>query len=808
MKAYQTLVGTEGPDGCLLGHTGEGSPVYLGAEHRTAHVALIGKTRFGKTTVLEHLIRDDLIAGTGTIVLDPHGDLATRIVEVAPPEALERITVVELGMGTSFGLNLYESPHDDSLNVDRVVGNVIEVFKKLFLDERNFYPVIDEGLRNSAYVVIANGHTLNEVPLLFTDRHFLQRSLHTVTNSTVLSFWEEYQGLPPRERREVRWPVLNKVNRFLGSDAIRYMVAQQKTTVPFDGALDRGQCLIFRLSGDVLDRDTADFLGMAFLANLGNAVARRAGRSTSARPRVHVYLDEYGRFATRTTDRMLEEFGKYEIGMTVAHQNLERVGGRPASAASLIMFQLDGEDAPRMSLHLDTTPKRTKRVVKLRTVPEYENVTHTEWESADHETQYRTLTKLTEAIEAMLAVARRRLELFRTGVEMRRECASETSCPCGCGDHMLARSGDATKYISSMLGDWRGYIGGNKQWAIGRTDHMLFNPRRDYFAEHMVARVRSGETVTVGGLRTLAKLPKSWHRGWKEAEKHVYEVYRLPADAADHAWLVVGLKEHAKRFAQGKGDREWLEGIADELCTMLRTVYEEKNFFMRATPLSTDDVERNGPKPPAQGTERDGTYPRWPGSHWAVTDFKEGIGWLILKTFEIARLRDRASALLDEKRQEADEFRRKHERVWTEKVLRGHKAVRDTERTTRPAIHFVQGREREYQQIHISEPSVYDEIEELDQTHADRAAEIATELSSLPKYVAYCKLLDQNGNPHEYRVTARKPAESIGAHRLTEVTSRSLQQYARAWSDVQREIDARRNPSEPAGPPITRRPRR
>src|SRR5438093_9781177 len=53
---------------------------------RRAHMYLIGKTGSGKSTLLENLARQDICAGYGFALLDPHGDLVERLVEAMPEE--------------------------------------------------------------------------------------------------------------------------------------------------------------------------------------------------------------------------------------------------------------------------------------------------------------------------------------------------------------------------------------------------------------------------------------------------------------------------------------------------------------------------------------------------------------------------------------------------------------------------------------------------------------------------------------------------------------------------------------------------
>src|SRR5216117_2450136 len=53
---------------------------------RRAHMYLIGKTGTGKSTLLETMISQDVRNGQGLALLDPHGDLAERVLAGVPAE--------------------------------------------------------------------------------------------------------------------------------------------------------------------------------------------------------------------------------------------------------------------------------------------------------------------------------------------------------------------------------------------------------------------------------------------------------------------------------------------------------------------------------------------------------------------------------------------------------------------------------------------------------------------------------------------------------------------------------------------------
>src|SRR3984893_18786500 len=63
----------------------QGTPVGIKQADRLSHMYVIGKTGTGKSTLLETLAFQDIAQGRGMMLIDPHGDLAERIMGVIPP---------------------------------------------------------------------------------------------------------------------------------------------------------------------------------------------------------------------------------------------------------------------------------------------------------------------------------------------------------------------------------------------------------------------------------------------------------------------------------------------------------------------------------------------------------------------------------------------------------------------------------------------------------------------------------------------------------------------------------------------------
>src|SRR3954471_18085339 len=62
------------------------TPFGIKQKDRRAHMYILGKTGTGKSTLLETLIRQDLLSGHGLALLDPHGDLVEKVLSDVPAE--------------------------------------------------------------------------------------------------------------------------------------------------------------------------------------------------------------------------------------------------------------------------------------------------------------------------------------------------------------------------------------------------------------------------------------------------------------------------------------------------------------------------------------------------------------------------------------------------------------------------------------------------------------------------------------------------------------------------------------------------
>jgi hypothetical protein len=77
--------------------TSHGSGVVFTREERERHIWIVGKSGSGKSTFLFNLVMDDICAGEGVAVIDPHGDLATDILDAVPRRRINDVCYLDAG---------------------------------------------------------------------------------------------------------------------------------------------------------------------------------------------------------------------------------------------------------------------------------------------------------------------------------------------------------------------------------------------------------------------------------------------------------------------------------------------------------------------------------------------------------------------------------------------------------------------------------------------------------------------------------------------------------------------------------------
>jgi type IV secretory pathway TraG/TraD family ATPase VirD4 len=316
---------------------------------RRGHMYIIGKTGTGKSTLLANMIISDMAKNQGLALIDPHGDLAERILDSVPKERVADVIYFNPGdLEYPIAFNPLEkcSPYSQHL----VTSGLISVFKKIWPE---FWgPRLEHILRHSIFTLLEYpGATLLDLPRLLTNKDFRFMVLKQVTNQQVREFWfSEFEKYSAWMRSEAISPILNKVGQFLTSLPLRNIVGQSENTFNLREVMDSGKILIVNLAKGQIGEDNCALLGAMLVTKIQLAAMRRADMPEEKRKSFYLYVDEVHNFFTLSFAGILSEARKYGLSLVLAHQYLDQLDDEMRAAilgnvGTLISFRVGAEDA-------------------------------------------------------------------------------------------------------------------------------------------------------------------------------------------------------------------------------------------------------------------------------------------------------------------------------------------------------------------------------------------------------------------------------------------------------------------------------
>jgi hypothetical protein len=161
---------------------------------RGRHCYIVGATGTGKSTLLFNMIRQDIDAGSGVCLIDPHGDLYREVLEAVPERRLSDLVLLDVtDFERAAGINLLEckGPH---LAIERnfVVNEMIRIFDRLYDLRQTGGPMFEQYMRNALLLVVetlGNRASLIDIPRVFEDAPFRKRLIGSCRNPYVTGFW-------------------------------------------------------------------------------------------------------------------------------------------------------------------------------------------------------------------------------------------------------------------------------------------------------------------------------------------------------------------------------------------------------------------------------------------------------------------------------------------------------------------------------------------------------------------------------------------------------------------------------------------
>lgn len=312
---------------------------------RLMHTHIVGASGTGKSTLIKTMIMQDIEAGRGCCLIDPHADLVASVLASVPEHRKQDVIYFDI---PSRELDLRYNPLKPVSYEKRslVASGLLEVLEKLWSSAWGVK--LEHILRNCILTLLDQPHaTIEGIPKLLLDSSFRKQAIPNIVNEKLRDFWRKEF---PHYTKYDLLPVLNKVGGLLSHPVIKRVLIENPNEVSLRKAMDEGKVVLVNLSKGHLGDDVSKILGAFFVSSLGMAAYSRADQPEQARRPFHIFIDEFHNFTTLSLVNMFSELRKFKLSMTVAHQYLAQLETEIRSAVfgnvgTIISFRLGAEDA-------------------------------------------------------------------------------------------------------------------------------------------------------------------------------------------------------------------------------------------------------------------------------------------------------------------------------------------------------------------------------------------------------------------------------------------------------------------------------
>jgi len=364
------ILSRRGEDHLVLGRIGRHrfTPQFrISSRVRRFHTYVVGLTGRGKSKFLQNCLVQDILAGRGCAVIDPHGDLAKDVLRSLISEdffsnkaSFDRLVyVAPRRRDYIIPFNVLARP-DPQMETYEVAQRVISAFMRTWARTLLEPPRFQQIMRAALAVLVETGETLCNLYRLLTDDVFRADRLDRIPDPKVAadsqSFFTNEFDQWGRERTKMMSSTTNKVSALTDNPSTFFMLGQKENHLNIRQIMDDGKVLFVDL-GDC-DDETKRLFGTLIVTGFEQAALSRARAPIDARTPYYLYIDEFQDFAchpgaAETFSQMLSQVRKFGLHMILANQSIAQLSSglqtALGNAQTLVAFRISRADAEAMA---------------------------------------------------------------------------------------------------------------------------------------------------------------------------------------------------------------------------------------------------------------------------------------------------------------------------------------------------------------------------------------------------------------------------------------------------------------------------
>jgi hypothetical protein len=298
-----------------------------------AHAYIAARSGHGKSELIKTMLYGLLKEGQGTILFDPHGDIAeqvvkwqefaedpSRLVYFSPYLAGGRLEIVPV-------INPL-APLHQAQDLDSAVENFIGVVSAVVGGDFDMSVRMKMLLRPCLYTLAAYPETT-----IYDLIEFMAESPIGDDKKTQPTPWVDKARalLTNRAQQDIlrtffdktydttKAAIRDRLRTFLASHGLDRCLAGE-STIDLSEAMDAGKFIVFNLSRGKLGDETSSIFGRFLLAAIQNAAMQRQEQKADERRPVFTFIDEADRLLSDSVVSIYKETRKYGLHLAIAQQ--------------------------------------------------------------------------------------------------------------------------------------------------------------------------------------------------------------------------------------------------------------------------------------------------------------------------------------------------------------------------------------------------------------------------------------------------------------------------------------------------------
>ncbi len=341
-------------------HRGHSHDARISDDDRMRHMCILGQTGTGKSTLIENMLVQDIEAGKGCCLLDPHGDLVQAVLNRYPLQRRDDLVLVDfLDHESIIPMNLlYWKCPDDR---DMIIDDLFNWMDMAYSLKDTGGPIFEQYFRAFMRVLMGENQndtftpTITDFCRIFTDKQFRNFCMRAITDPNVHAMIKQANNASGDASLNAIAPyVTSKLNRFELDANLRLMTGQEQMTLDFKEIMDTGKVMLVNLGRGKFGETVSSLLASQIVGRFKTEAMRRIGTPVNARRDFFLYVDEFQNIASKSFMSLLSEARKYRLGLVLSNQYADQLKRRESGGDNMLAAIL-GNVATTVSFRVGTT---------------------------------------------------------------------------------------------------------------------------------------------------------------------------------------------------------------------------------------------------------------------------------------------------------------------------------------------------------------------------------------------------------------------------------------------------------------------